>query len=476
MQNFIEEGDSKINLKLDNKISKKLPVFYNPLMKLNRDISIYLLNAYSNLYDLKNLRVCLPLAGSGIRGIRFLKELNETIIENIYVNDLSEEAFKSIKKNLKLNKLEKDQKIVISNKDANLFFLESDGFDYIDIDPFGSPNSFLDSAINRLSRKSILAVTATDTAPLCGTFIKTCRRKYWANPLHNELMHEIGLRILIRKVQLIASQYEKALTPILSYSKDHYMRIFFKCEKGKKKVDEIIKQHDTFYYNDFTIYLNQENKNLSLPENNTRKQPIHAGSSRKYIAKDEQNIFRNDKLKNLSLPWNYTREEPIHAGSSRKDIAKDEQNIFRNDKLKNLSLPWNYTREEPIHAGSSRKDIAKDEQNIFRNDKLEEINYKYGPIWTGNLFDKNLLNEMDKQNILDNKTNKFITQLSEEEDVLGFYDIHKIAEKLKLNIPKMDLIINKLKEKGFKASRTHFSEYGIKTNANVEEIIKIMKD
>jgi tRNA (guanine26-N2/guanine27-N2)-dimethyltransferase len=83
---------------------------------------------------------------------------------------------------------------------------------------------------------------------------------------------------------------------------------------------------------------------------------------------------------------------------------------------------------------------------------------------------------MDKQNILDNKTNKFITQLSEEEDVLGFYDIHKIAEKLKLNIPKMDLIINKLKEKGFKASRTHFSEYGIKTNANVEEIIKIMKD
>ena len=44
-------------------------------------------------------------------------------------------------------------------------------------------------------------------------------------------MHEIGLRILIRRVQLAGSVYDKALIPILSYSKEHYMRVFFKCEK-----------------------------------------------------------------------------------------------------------------------------------------------------------------------------------------------------------------------------------------------------
>ena len=59
-------------------------------------------------------------------------------------------------------------------------------------------------------------------------------------------MHETGLRILIRKVQLVAAQYDKALTPIFSYSKEHYMRIFLKNNKGKNNVDEILKQHSYF--------------------------------------------------------------------------------------------------------------------------------------------------------------------------------------------------------------------------------------
>ena len=45
-----------------------------------------------------------------------------------------------------------------------LAILHSKGFDYIDLDPFGSPNIFLDSAVKRLGRNGILAVTATDTA------------------------------------------------------------------------------------------------------------------------------------------------------------------------------------------------------------------------------------------------------------------------------------------------------------------------
>ncbi len=56
-------------------------------------------------------------------------------------------------------------------------------------------------------------------------------------------MHENGLRILIRKVQLIGAEHDKALVPIYSYFKDHYFRIFFRCEKGKQKVDKLLKLH-----------------------------------------------------------------------------------------------------------------------------------------------------------------------------------------------------------------------------------------
>ncbi len=229
---MIIENTTKLDIPESGKISRKLGVFYNPLMKFNRDISVLLINALG-----QDLRAADPLAGSGVRAIRFLKECKN--VKEVYANDVSKEAVENMTKNAKLN----DVKFSISNMDANRFLLESTGFDYIDVDPFGSPNPFLQSAIIRLSRESILAVTATDTAPLSGTYPEACLRKYWAKPMNNYLMHEVGLRILIRKVQLVGAEMEKALVPIFSYSKDHYFRIFFRCEKHKSAVDKVLEQH-----------------------------------------------------------------------------------------------------------------------------------------------------------------------------------------------------------------------------------------
>ena len=233
--NLIQEGKVRLKIKEEKIVSKEMSVFYNPVMKFNRDISILILNSI----DKNHLKIALPLSASGIRGIRFLLELKKNKIKEIHFNDYDKNFKKTIQSNLKLNKI-KNNKIKIHNTEANLFLLQSTGFDYIDIDPFGTPNPFLESAIKRLNREGILAVTATDTSALCGTYPKACVRKYWAVPL------KIGLRILIRKIQLVAAQYEKALTPIFSYSKDHYMRVFLKSEKGKSKVDEILKQHNHF--------------------------------------------------------------------------------------------------------------------------------------------------------------------------------------------------------------------------------------
>jgi tRNA (guanine26-N2/guanine27-N2)-dimethyltransferase len=241
MYKIIRESKAKIKVPEEKKVSKKLPVFYNPVMKLNRDISILLLNSIEN----KNMQIALPLAGTGVRGVRFLLELKKNKIKNISFNDLNKEAVKIINQNLKLNKL-KSNKIQIKNQDSNLFLLNSTGFDYIDVDPFGTPNPFLDAAVKRISRDGILAVTATDTSALAGTFPNACRRKYWAIPLRNETKHENGIRILIRKIQLIGAQFNKALIPIFSYSIEHYYRIFFKVEKGKQKTDKILKKHGIY--------------------------------------------------------------------------------------------------------------------------------------------------------------------------------------------------------------------------------------
>ena len=244
MYAIITEGSIKLKVPKAEKISKKMGVFYNPVMSLNRDVSILLLNSVNK----KGMQMADPLAATGVRSIRFLKELTKNKIKNICINDYNKDAIKLIKKNLALNKIQykNNKKIILKNEDANLLLLNSTGFDYIDIDPFGNPNPFLDAACKRIARNGILAVTATDTSALCGTFPKACLRKYWAMPKKDAIMHETGLRILIRKVQLVASQYDKALIPIFSYSKEHYMRVFFRNDKGKNKADEVLKQHGCF--------------------------------------------------------------------------------------------------------------------------------------------------------------------------------------------------------------------------------------
>ena len=157
------------------------------------------------------------------------------------MNDQNKTAYQIMKKNVAVNRVA--TKIKLANQEANSFLLDSTGFDYIDIDPFGTPNPFLDNAVKKIARGGILAITATDTSALAGAYPKACQRKYWAMPAKDELKHEVGLRILARKVQLIGAQYGKALMPIYSYALEHYMRIFFQCEKSKEKVDKIIAQH-----------------------------------------------------------------------------------------------------------------------------------------------------------------------------------------------------------------------------------------
>ncbi len=241
---IITEHSTKIRATLPKgDVNSRMEVFYNPLMVSNRNISITLLNSLTN----KNMKITLPLAGSGIRGIRFLQELKKDKMEVLFVNDKKENFQKTFTDNLELNKLNPTS-AQIHTEDANMFLLNQAGFDYIDLDPFGTPNPFLASAVARISRKGILAITATDTAALSGTYPKSTQRKYWSKSLKCHLMHEIGLRILIRKVQLQGVQFEKALVPIVSYHKDHYFRIYFLASKGKELCDVILNQHQYLLY------------------------------------------------------------------------------------------------------------------------------------------------------------------------------------------------------------------------------------
>ena len=64
-------------------------------------------------------------------------------------------------------------------------------FTIIDIDPYGSPASFLDGAVQAVDDGGLLCITCTDMAGLCGNHGEASFAKYGAMPLKSKCCHEL---------------------------------------------------------------------------------------------------------------------------------------------------------------------------------------------------------------------------------------------------------------------------------------------
>ncbi|MEM3729054.1 MAG: tRNA (guanine(10)-N(2))-dimethyltransferase [Candidatus Bathyarchaeia archaeon] len=242
---IIQEGEVKALVpKLSAFIEKpgeyapsKAPVFYNPVMELNRDFAVLAVQTYQRMVK-REISICEPLAGCGIRGIRFAKEVKG--VKKVMINDINEKAYQLAKYNIQMNNLEKH--VVVKNEDANLLLARHGApkkrFDVIDIDPFGSPVPFLDSAIRALRDGGLLALTATDMAPLCGVHPKACIRKYGGKPLRTEYCHEVAVRLLIGCLATTAAKHEMGIKVLFSHSTNHYIRVYAVLLHGAKNADK----------------------------------------------------------------------------------------------------------------------------------------------------------------------------------------------------------------------------------------------
>lgn len=215
----------------------RAPVFYNPVMELNRDIAVLALQAYQQIVN-REISICEPLAGCGVRGIRFAMEVEG--VKKVVINDINRRAYKLAKCNVELNGIGK--RVTVKNMDANLLLARHGApykrFDAIDVDPFGSPAPFLDSAIRATRDCGLLALTATDMAPLCGVHPKACVRKYGGKPLRTEYCHEIALRLVLGCTAVTAAKHEIGITPLFSHSTDHYVRVYILLKHGAHEADE----------------------------------------------------------------------------------------------------------------------------------------------------------------------------------------------------------------------------------------------
>lgn len=208
---------------LEGKVERR-PVFYNPRSKLSRDVSCAVLRALENERKLKYLDL---LAGTGARGIRVAKEAGC----EVHLNDVSARALEVIKKNADLNRVS----ITTSNVEGNRFLQENLGdFNFIDIDPFGSPAPYISNAVAAVKQDGFIAFAATDTAALYGLYPKTCLRRYSALPLRCEFSKELALRILLGYAARTIAASNKGMHCLISHSSMHYHRTYLHITPRKR--------------------------------------------------------------------------------------------------------------------------------------------------------------------------------------------------------------------------------------------------
>jgi tRNA (guanine26-N2/guanine27-N2)-dimethyltransferase len=198
--------------------------FYNPKMVLNRDIGAAMARALGLTEYLD------ALSASGIRGLRVAREAG---VERVTLNDFSPQAYQLILKNVARN----DLRCTVTERNANVL-LHEQHFQAVDLDPFGSPSSYLPAASR--SARSYLFITATDTAPLCGAHLKSGIRKYMTVPLRTDYHREMGARVLLGLAARELARLDKSPAPMLTHVTDHYVRTYLRVIKGARAADKCL--------------------------------------------------------------------------------------------------------------------------------------------------------------------------------------------------------------------------------------------
>ncbi len=343
-------------------------VFYNPKMSKLRDISVLFLRVLGG----KDSKLLDTTAATGVRGIRYAKEAGMRYVTML---DINEKAYRNAKRNAASNKV----RASTLNSSLQEFANTSRGaFDVIDIDPFGSPVPMIDDALKVSKGGTLMMITATDTATLCGAEGSACLRVYGSQPIHNELCHEAGVRILLSFAAREAARFNFGMEPILSISDMHYFRIFVRLTRGSKNA----------------------------------VQAIRNSGYGTYCGK-------------------------CHNFSYQKGIVASANSVCG-----------------------------------YCGNKMQA----FGPLWLGHLKHGDTVKRMlALSEEYQPGTQALLRKISEEYEIPFFYSLSKITAYLKSGSVPLEPVLLELNKK-HTATRTHFEENAVKTDAGIAEVVRVVKN
>ena len=221
------------------------PVFYNPAMSRSRTRSVLLMQYAIENKLLGNgpIYAVDGLAATGLRARRWLNELPKESAERIHATiiDMNQYALDlALKTHDEFPPDHSEGELKAINGDLRSAILNQ-GWHWVDIDPYGSPTPFLDTAIQSMARKGIIEVSATDTAALTGSSKNPLLRRYGARVRNDGLAHDSALRVLLATVGRVASKHERRIEPLISIWDSHHLRVSMRVIRsieGANKIED----------------------------------------------------------------------------------------------------------------------------------------------------------------------------------------------------------------------------------------------
>ena len=460
-------------------------VFYNPVQVQNRDLSILMISLYSErrakrayINSVKKrdkitlaeaeaaaskidwskyvetnsrkdgLRILDALAASGLRSIRYYKEI--PAVKEVIINDLEEAAVNLAKENMKFNKIPEDAPITVNLGDATSLMYNSrehtKQFDVIDLDPYGSAAPFLDGAVQAIKDGGMLAITCTDMAALGGSHPETCFGRYGSMPIQRaRYLQEFALRILLQSISRTANVYGRTIKPILCVGMAFYVRVFVEVYDDKAGVS-------------------QSSTNIGNVYQSTQCDSFYIISHGNFNGRNYQ-------------PGRTSNQNPLKDENSKPSKKEKNKKSFVNNnekqnKLISHSLPSPFQCPEtsaPFKIG--------------------------GPIWLGRLHEFDVVNNaieflenMEKNNVNIDATcpspifqtkkrlHGLLTSVSEElPDSPLYYTLPSLCHTMHCSAPPLLTFYSAIRNAGFQVSAYHKEPNAIKTNAPPDVVWDIMR-
>lgn len=187
--------------------------FYRPSSQIGRDLAVLAAAIYRQQHP--QLRVIDAMTGCGVRPLRYHLESGA---DSVWANEGNPELHAVLSQNLCQGMASGTYRL--THQDANQLFFscaeQQDYYDFIDIDSFGSPTSFVSAALWAIKFGGLLYLTSTDGRTTGGHAVDKSIQLYGACARSHPAVHEQGLRLLIGCAAQKAAERGFHIQPVFS--------------------------------------------------------------------------------------------------------------------------------------------------------------------------------------------------------------------------------------------------------------------